>query len=180
MLIAALAFVTAFTAPAAAGIEGWQAEPGMVGTQYVWQLDEGGVLLVNGWRHRGGSYYRPQVKEGLYRPTAYSNDVRIGISTEAVRVDAKGEEVLTIVQFFSYPSVSGTEAVNFECGIGPGFEGPTSETDYIVAIVENAEVSNHKGIDTAGIRAAAKVDLKTGAIVPIDIKGVACVQPLGD
>ena len=66
-----------------------------------------------------------------------------------------------------------------ECGLGADFVGRTSETDLIVGVADYAAAPPDAEIYT-GLLGAAKVDLKTGVIEPIDPKGVYCIQMLGD
>jgi hypothetical protein len=173
-LIAALA---ATTPPAAApALAGWQAEPEMAGLQYVGRIPPDGPLMVGEWRNDGGLY----VADELRALALYSNDDRVGLATEIFRLrEPDGVAAWTIDRFMSFPGNRETVGVVTECGMGADFGGRTSETDLIVGVADYAAVPRDTELYT-GLLAAAKVDLKTGTIEPIDPKGVYCIQMLGD
>lgn len=164
--------ILAFLALAAAA---WQAEPGMIGVQYVGRVPDDGVLTVKDWRNDGGAYVSDELKAVSF----YSTDDRIGISTETFRGrEPDGVAMWTIANFFSVPADRVYMHVNMECGLGADFAGRTSDTAYIVAVIDGRTTPNEELI--TGAVAAAQVDLVSGAIVPISTADVYCLQMLGD
>lgn len=168
----------ALAAPVAATLADWREETAMAGVQYVGRVPaDGGELLVQGWRNDGGTY----VDDQYFALSVYSTADRIALSAEKFRYrEPDGVAAWTIGKFMSYPGVREKFGVNFECGIGAGFTGRTTDTDYIIGIVDFAAIPGDNELYHDGVRAAARVDLKTGTIEPIAAGDVYCIQTLGD
>ena len=177
MLFAAFAIVTAFAAPVTAGAAAWQAEPGMIGTQYVGRVPAGGgPLMIKDWRSDGGMYVSDDLKAVMF----YSNETRIGVGLETFRHrEADGVAAWEIANFLSAPANRETSFVSTDCGLGPDFEVQRSATEFVVAIVDGSKAPGEE-LFTDGIVAAVQVDLKAGILAPIAAANVYCIQPLGD
>lgn len=166
----------ALTAPAAAAITDWRVEPAMAGVQYGGPIPDNGEMMVQGWRNDGGEY----VDDKYFALATYSNAGRIALSVEKFRYrDANGSAAWTIAKFLSFPGLREKFGANFECGRGAGFSEPVSDTETYVGIVEYAKAPA-QDVFHDGIVAAAKVDLKTGAINPVPSNDIYCIQTLDD
>lgn len=172
-----LILAVAFAAPVAADTTGWREETEMAGMQYVGRVPKDGTgLYVQGWRNDGGTY----VSDDLHALANYSQEHRLAISTERFRFrEPDGVAAWTITKFMSFPSPRASVGISMECGIGPDFESKRVPTEIVAAVVDWNKVPEetpHQG----GIIAAAKVDLTTGSIEPIETADVYCAQMLGD
>lgn len=154
----------------AAGLD-WRPEPALQNVDYVGRTPESGELLVEGWRLDGGLY----VSDDHYALATISTDLRLGLMTEKFRHrEDDGVVAWTITQALSVPADRETMFIDMTCGEGPGFTVEMSPTMLIVGIAPKGVTSD--GPVYTGLAAAARIDLTSGTIEPIDPAGIYCIQ----
>jgi len=167
LLIATAIAGTVLAAPAE-----WRAETGLAGTDYVGRSGPDGVLLVKGWREDGGTY----VGDDLHAIAFISMPDRVGIMTNAFRLrEPDGAAAWTIKAAMSVAVDRDTVYVETRCGEGRDFPSGDSQTVMVIGIASQSRLTSD-GSHFTGLVAAAKVDLRSGTIEPIDPVGIYCVQ----
>jgi hypothetical protein len=149
----------------------WEPIAELPGTDYVGRSDANGQLVVSGWSIDGGIY----VDDGLHAIAFISSANRIGIMTDAFRKrEADGAAAWTVKAAMSFTAERASTYIETNCGVGADFDPGAARTEYVVGIVPmNAEAKD--GLVTR-LYGAARVDLKTGTIQPIDPTGIYCHQ----
>lgn len=149
----------------------WEPIPDLPGTDYIGRSDANGELVVAGWRSIGGQY----VSDDLHSLAFIAKDGRIGLMTDIFRHrEADGAAAWTVKEAMSFTADAAEAYIDTNCGAGPGFEGNESPTDLTVGIVPmNAATEEGRVTRLYG---AAKVDLKSGTIQPLDPTGIVCLQ----
>lgn len=156
---------------------GWREESAMAGVQYVGRIpDDGGGLIVEGWRNDGGYY----VSDDLHSVSVYSTADRVAISAEAFRHrEPDGVAAWTIAEFWSYPADREDAGLGLLCGYGPDMtQWSADHTKDVVAIVQWSAVPQDQETHHEGVLAAVEANLVTGELTPIAVDGVYCHQEL--
>lgn len=157
--------------PALAAPPAWTPVPELPGTDYVGRNDANGELVVAGWRLDGGIY----VGDEFHALAFISTPGRIGVMTDAFRHrEPDGAVAWTTTAAMSIAADRTNAYVDTNCGEGTDFDPYAARTSVIAAIVPHNAPSTNGRITQ--VRAAARVDLVTGAIEPIaDPSGISCI-----
>ncbi|MFT3810861.1 MAG: hypothetical protein QM698_13155 [Micropepsaceae bacterium] len=171
-MIFRLALLFALTGAALAAGAEWRDEPALAGLTYDGRADANGVSAVADWTLDGGLY----VSDQHHTLSFISSRGRIGVmlSTFVGRAE-DGVATFTAGAAMSVPVIDNFAYVDTNCGEGAGFEGVTSQTEFIAGIAPKTGGAVEDG-RFHGLIAAAKIDLTTGAITPVDPSGVYCIQ----
>jgi hypothetical protein len=150
----------------------WADVPELPGTEYVGRSGPDGQLMIAGWRSDGGTY----VSDDVHALAFISNETRVGVMTDAFRQrEADGAAAWTVKAAMSIEADRNTVYVDTNCSDDPAFDPYARRTTLIIGIVPTSAPSANGRV--SGLRAAARIDLVSGAIEPIaDPSGISCVM----